>query len=148
MAQPQAQVHAPVEKTQIRDPTQFFLNQHNEISEDKKKLAYEFAAKLLNNDNCPTCKAPYNLNDHVPKILVQCGHTICFFCMQMFFRDGSIRCPICLKLHKKLPSIEVLPTNHTIHAKLMKITPKEHINHNFERLILPADMIAALPPRA
>lgn len=137
----------PIERPQVRDPTQFFLNQHNEISDEKKRLAYEFAKKLMHDEKCPICKGDYNLSDAVPKILVQCGHTICFRCLDQFYRSGKIRCPICLKLHKKLPSLEVLPTNHTLHQKLMKKLPRDEISMQFEKLMLPADMIASLPPR-
>lgn len=136
----------PEAKPQARDPTQFFLNQHNDISDDKKKLAYDFAKQLMNNEKCPICKGEYDLNESVPKILVQCGHTICLKCLDQFYRGGKIRCPICLKLHKKLQSIEVLPTNHTLHAKLLKKIPHEKVNPFFEKLMLPADIIASLPP--
>lgn len=136
-----------VERPQVRDPTQFFLNQHNDISDEKKNLAYEFAKKLMNDEKCPICKGEYDLNQAVPKILVQCGHTICLQCLEQFYRSGKIRCPICLKLHKKLPALEVLPTNHTLHQKLLLKLPKDQVNPQFEKLILPADMLASLPPR-
>lgn len=130
---------------QAKDPTQFFLNQQNEISEEKKKLAHEFAKKLLNDEHCPICKQEYDLSEKVPKILVQCGHTICFKCLKQFYRGGKIRCPICLKLHKKIPTLEVLPTNHYLHQKLIKTVPPEKIHPFFERLALPADLMAMHP---
>ena len=133
-------------RPQAKDPTQFFLNQHNDISDDKKSLAYEFARKLMNDEKCPICKSEYNLNECTPKVLVQCGHTICFRCLEHFYRGDKIRCPICLKLHKKIPSLEVLPTNHTLHAKLLKKIPHDQVNPFFEKLMLPADIIASLPP--
>lgn len=136
-----------VERPQVRDPTQFFLNQHNDISDEKKNLAYEFARKLMNDEKCPICKGDYDLMEAVPKILVQCGHTICLRCLEQFYRSGKIRCPICLKLHKKLPALEVLPTNHTLHQKLLQKLPKDQVNPQFEKLILPADMLANLPAR-
>ena len=129
-----------------RDPMQYFSNQHNEISEEKKKLAYQFASKLLNDEKCPTCKTDYDLKVKVPKILVQCGHTICLKCMKQFYKGDKIRCPICLKLHKKIPAIEVLPTNHTLYKKLMNSLSKEEIDPAFEVLALPVDLIAMQPP--
>lgn len=57
-------------KKKFNDPTQFFLHQNEDMPEDRKLLAREFANKLLNQDMCPICKAAYDLNKHVPKILV------------------------------------------------------------------------------
>lgn len=93
------------------------------MPEDKKELAIQFASKLLNDYCCPICKQEYDLDQKTPKILVQCGHTICFQCLQMFFKDFKVRCPMCLKLVKRIRGVEVLPTNHTIHAKLIKTLP-------------------------
>ena len=121
-------------KAAAKDPTQFFLNQNLQIPEQKKKLAYEFSKRLLNNQKCPICNKDYDLNEHVPKILIQCGHTFCISCLEMFFKNYLIRCPMCLKLLKRLRAVDVLPTNHTIHARLIKELPPDKINPFFEKL--------------
>ena len=136
---------APTTRPPQRDPMQYFSNQHNEIPDEKKKLAYEFAFKLLNEEKCPICKADYDLQLRVPKILVQCGHTLCLKCLGQFYRSDKIRCPICLKLHKKIPAIEVMPTNHTLHKKLLAKIPRAEISPAFENLALPSDLIASIP---
>jgi len=41
---------------------------------------------------------------------------------------------MCLKLLKRVKAIDVLPTNHTIHARLIKELPPEKINPFFEKL--------------
>ena len=89
-------------KPSAKDPTQFFLNQNLAIPEPKKKLAHEFSRRLLNNDKCPICNLDYDLNEHTPKILIQCGHTFCITCLEMFFKNYLIRCPMCLKLLKRV----------------------------------------------
>jgi len=55
-------------KAPAKDPTQFFLNQNLAIPDHKKKLAYEFSRRLLNNDKCPICNKDYDLYEHCPKI--------------------------------------------------------------------------------
>lgn len=129
------------EKKKANDPTQFFLHQNEDMPEEKKKMARDFAAKLLNHDKCPICKTPYDLDKHVPKILVQSGHTICSHCLNMFYKDFKIRCPMTLKLIKRVKSIDILPTNHTIHARLMKTLPPRKINPFYEKLLLPSEHV-------
>lgn len=122
------------------NPTQFFFHQNQDMKEEQTAQAKDFAAKLLNHSKCPICKKDYDLNEHTPKILVQCGHTFCIQCLQMFFKDFKIRCPMCLKLIKRIRGPEVLPTNHTIHSKLIKTLPQDSINPFFERLMLPSEL--------
>ena len=58
------------------------------------------------------------MDRHLPKILIHCGHTICYTCVGRFHKDARVRCPMCLKLIRNIETVDKLPTNHTIYAKL------------------------------
>ena len=64
------------------------------------------------------CKNEYNLTERVPRILIHCGHTLCQSCLRHFHKNFRVRCPLCLKLVKNIDTIERLPVNHTIFARL------------------------------
>jgi len=48
-------------------------------------------------------------------------------------------------LLKRVKAVDVLPTNHTIHARLIKELPPEKINPFFEKLALPNEVVIAMP---
>ena len=54
-------------------------------------LKFEFKAKM----DCFNCKKLYNETDHAPRLLIQCGHSICEKCTFFLFKECSIQCPEC-----------------------------------------------------
>ena len=41
---------------------------------------------------CPSCKQPYSAsNNHIPRILIACGHTICEKCITSKSKDYNKR---------------------------------------------------------
>jgi len=61
------------------------------------------------------------MKDHLPRILIHCGHTICHSCLLNFYKNRRVRCPLCLKLIKHLDSVERLPV-HTHQIIIRSIT--------------------------
>ena len=105
------------------NPTAFFFYQNpsndpKSVSIHKKAQAY--AANLYNANQCFLCTKQYNLFEHVPRILPQCGCTLCSKCLTHFWKktDLTLRCPICMKLLTSVPSIEKMPVNHVIFSQL------------------------------
>lgn len=45
--------------------------------------------------DCPQCKSTYNHTDRIPRLLVQCGHSLCDFCSLKLFSNFTISCPEC-----------------------------------------------------
>lgn len=77
-----------------------------------------------------------------PRIMVHCGHTICTACLYLFFKDQRIRCPLCLKVIKRLRVVEVLPLNHTIFKNLIKKNlPHDKLDPSNKQLRLPHDIM-------
>lgn len=65
---------------------------------------------------CPICHNSFDSSIHVPKILINCGHTICAVCINgnLLENDHKITCPEDLTLYENLESAEFLPTNKSL----------------------------------
>jgi hypothetical protein len=114
-----AQPHKPHEvKGSLANPTAFFFQQATTTNTEYKEKIDEFVGKLLNLKQCVLCRGDYNFSTRIPRILIHCGHTFCSSCLKNFYRNMRVRCPLCLKLVKNLDSVERLPVNHTIFAKM------------------------------
>jgi hypothetical protein len=100
------------------NPTAYFFYQNQEFDNSTWKKAQAYANGLFETTNCTLCTKVYNLFENTPRILVQCGHTLCSECLAIFFKDNSIRCPLCLKLVTGVTSIEKVPVNHVIFSAL------------------------------
>lgn len=62
--------------------------------------------------NCSRCREPFDDVQRVPRVLVQCGHTICEVCLVVSCRNGFVQCPECGKLQYGTP--ETFPKNLTL----------------------------------
>lgn len=65
---------------------------------------------------CPICHNNFDSSIHIPKILINCGHTICAVCVNgnLLENDHKITCPEDLTLYENLESAEFLPTNKSL----------------------------------
>jgi hypothetical protein len=45
--------------------------------------------------DCSNCKNSYNDTDFIPRLLTQCGHSICEKCLNKIYENGGIVCPEC-----------------------------------------------------
>ena len=65
---------------------------------------------------CPICHNNFDSSIHVPKILINCGHTICAVCINgnLLENDHKITCPEDLTLYENLESAEFFPTNKSL----------------------------------
>lgn len=59
---------------------------------------------------CFHCGTPYNENENCPRLLINCGHSLCQKCLTENFRQGLIVCPECRTLNKSL-SLSDFPKN-------------------------------------
>jgi RING-type zinc-finger len=96
-----------------REPSQLFgsettINTKTTISES----AY---AKPL---PCPSCLEPYDLEKKLPRVLVQCGHTLCTSCLEPTYRNKTVRCPICFKVLNDIAWASKLPLNSQVYTCL------------------------------
>lgn len=60
--------------------------------------------------DCYKCKTQYNDADHVPRLLIQCGHSICERCTSDLFSNYTIICPEC-NSHNYASSLQTFPKN-------------------------------------
>lgn len=100
------------------NPTEFFFHQSMNPPTEYRQQIDEFVSKLIDLKKCVLCKSLYDMQNHIPRILIHCGHTFCTPCLSDFFKNFRVRCPLCLKLIKNIESIERLPINHTIFSTL------------------------------
>jgi len=45
--------------------------------------------------NCQTCDKQYNSQNRVPKLLIQCGHSLCSECVDKLYSNKQLICPEC-----------------------------------------------------
>ena len=45
--------------------------------------------------DCFSCKKPYNEKENIPRLLTECGHSMCDKCLKIKFFNGTITCPEC-----------------------------------------------------
>ena len=126
------------------DPTKFFLYQEKISSEEDKKKAHNFSKQVFNAEVCPLCQKNYDLAMQAPRILIHCGHTLCTSCLYLFFKDQRIRCPLCLKLVKRIRLIETLPLNHKSFENLIRKLPSGSIDPSNRSLKLPSQLMKDL----
>lgn len=67
---------------------------------------------------CPCCLEPYDLEKKLPRVLVQCGHTLCTTCLEPTYRNKSLRCPICFKTLHDITWAGKLPLNSQVYSVL------------------------------
>ena len=123
------------------DPAKFFLFQDKLLTTLEKQKALSYSLQKFNQKSCLLCEKNFDLSFHAPRILVQCGHTLCTSCLYLFFKDQKLKCPFCKKTIKRLRIIEVLPLNHSIYKKLSNL-PGMEIDPLNKKLKLPSDLIA------
>ena len=70
---------------------------------------------------CPLCKNLYNNQERIPRILLQCGHTICEKCIKNFLDNPPLKCPEDQTEYKDIDSINQFPINKALMKILKKI---------------------------
>ena len=65
---------------------------------------------------CPICHNAYDSSIRVPKILINCGHTICSVCLntKILENEGKITCPEDLTLYEDVDNSDSFPTNKSL----------------------------------
>ena len=71
--------------------------------------------------SCLGCAQLFDQDTHLPKILIECGHTVCITCLSESFVDGSLKCLECGQGYQ-LDSLDLLPTNKAL-LRLQVHTP-------------------------
>ena len=83
--------------------------------------------------HCPKCKLLFDFNNHIPRILPSCSHSVCSYCLteQLHKTPKSISCPIDMILYNEVDSINIFKENTNLIEEL-----KEKLNipynHNYE----------------
>ena len=83
---------------------------------------------------CPICKNAYDSSLHIPKILINCGHTICSFCISLKIHENEehkIICPNDLIIYNNITSVNLFPTNRSL-LDLIEIEKKNNNKNNLE----------------
>lgn len=89
------------------------------MSSNKEELEYN--ARGL--DKCHYCGLKFNVGERIPRILVNCGHSLCTLCLNELHYNLRVRCPICRKLIKNLDTVERLPLNINILYEIVEKDP-------------------------
>ena len=85
-----------------------------QVKDNKKAKENEFKQESLQSyekrklDQCGVCKLKYNVGERIPRILINCGHTYCTFCLTKYYRKNRIRCPFCKKLVKLISDLVLI----------------------------------------
>mmetsp|Transcript_2543 Transcript_2543/g.2163 ORF Transcript_2543/g.2163 Transcript_2543/m.2163 type:complete len:176 (+) Transcript_2543:73-600(+) len=116
------------------NPTAFFMKNEENLDPEVQEKMEKFAETLYDTKACVLCKNDYDIDIHIPRILIHCGHTFCSKCVQTFYKSRKVRCPLCLKLVKNLTTVERLPINHTIFLQLGKEFKKKLKKEGYPRL--------------
>ena len=78
---------------------------------------------------CFNCKTIYNENNHCPRLLISCGHSICENCLKDLYYDGAILCPECKTINRTL-NIAAFPKNLAlVQLKSTSYTEKPKSKH-------------------
>ena len=75
---------------------------------------------------CPICKNDYDSSVHTPRILINCGHTICSSCLNTKITENKSKqftCPEDNVVYENIESIEKFPINKSL-IKLIESKPK------------------------
>jgi DNA-directed RNA polymerase subunit RPC12/RpoP len=73
---------------------------------------------LLDPNLCVVCSKEFDLQERLPRVLVQCGHTFCTECLRPFQNERSIKCPLCLTELSRVSGLDKLPVNSQIFSSL------------------------------
>ena len=125
-----------------KDVTALLTRPSPALSNDQQAKMLAFSQKLFKHEYCILCQQDYDLCNIVPKILPFCGHTFCLACLNQLHKTSVVKCPLCQKYQNRVSSVELLPTNHAIHERLIRTLPKDKINPIYTTLILPGQHIA------
>ena len=91
--------------------------------------------KKMNCDkyHCPKCKLLFDSNNHVPRILPTCSHSLCSYCIteQLHQTHNSISCPIDKIAYNDIASINFFKENTNLIEELQE-SLNIPTNHNYE----------------
>ncbi|CAL2035788.1 unnamed protein product [Caenorhabditis brenneri] len=73
---------------------------------------------------CEICTLEYS-DSLIPRILTNCGHTICQLCARNFLNNSRIACPFCRTVTKKIYQAKNLPKNHLAIDLINKVAGSE-----------------------
>jgi hypothetical protein len=60
---------------------------------------------------CPECNKPYSSEKHIPRILINCGHTLCEVCaFNQINTNLSVSCPECGE-ENDAETVNIFPKN-------------------------------------
>ena len=88
---------------------------------------------------CPSCKLLYNEDIRIPRILLNCGHTICSHCISNSINSSTIlKCPEDLTEYPNITALSSFPINKALMKLLHKISEnnKKEKKRNSELNIL------------
>ncbi len=68
------------------------------------------------NFTCSVCSMPYDATDHIPRVLINCGHTLCTSCLIEIIKNPTLRrCPLDSSFFKKSQkSLDHFPKNFAL----------------------------------
>lgn len=68
---------------------------------------------------CVLCVETYNLQEHTPRVLVQCGHTLCTKCLKAIIARPNASCPLDkTKFKAEYQSIDAFPINFALRDQI------------------------------
>jgi len=89
----------------------------------------------MNNDkyHCPKCKLLFDSNNHMPRILPTCAHSLCVYCIteQLHQTPQTVTCPLDNIVYKEIVSINNFKENTNLIEELQE-SLNIPSNHNYE----------------
>ena len=85
---------------------------------------------------CPSCKMLYKEDNNIPRILLNCGHTICSNCILNSINSSKVlKCPEDSTEYENISSLDSFPINKALIKLLHKIADNKKQKENTKNLI-------------
>ena len=86
---------------------------------------------------CPLCKQLYNEDIRIPRILLNCGHTICSFCISNSLESSTVlKCPEDSTEYNDITSVSSFQINKALMKLVHKISENKKLKDNTKNINL------------
>jgi len=82
---------------------------------------------------CSICYQGYDLDQRVPMVLVNCGHTICQYCLKQLIQENNPKCPLDKKLLRQR-DMSQFPINFSLKGVIEEMLEWDRCREDGEKI--------------